>query len=576
MSPVTQILDDIDESNVQILDISNTARCAIVCGLSDLRLRATYHKSDTGRAKRDEQYNEELLFQMASLFKVFIASGVILMIDKLSADQAPENPYRKLMGAWDRPFAEVFDKVAGHRYPKLGSLPGNPTVEQLLVHFNGVDNINHLLVAVDGTPLLSSLGFLDFISQYTEDTGGQHEERKERVLYSNSNYILLALLIDAASGSLQKFLERCIFKPFEMTRTFLMLHTLHSQSESTQRQSYVVSSNRRRRAFMPDEVLGLTDIVNIAWLGPYTSATDLSNFFGGIMSALDGKTFGLFDKAVAESLCRGWAAFDGETGYKRCGLYTDLKTKWPGSHSLNRLLSPKSNLTTHVLDGRPSDKEENCVFYLSGTATGWGHTAYLIPDKRTFVLVLTNTSGPVDASDLISRLCLQEILDLQPSNNLARRTKKWRNMTTDQRRRAHYVQMATTMFNENALVVKKLEQSNDQPGDILTSSCPYLPGKYSSKYGQCIEITDWRGENNDEEGVLCVTIGAGPNRSQRMRFAKKGDVFRICSRGPSQALAVDCFDAWKTLEFEVEQDKDGTRYLSRKGLNQRDYYRRDP
>jgi hypothetical protein len=92
MPPVTQILDDLDESNVQILDISNTARCAIVCGLSDLRLRATYHKSDTGRAKRDEQYNEELLFQMASLFKVFIASGVILVIDKLSADQAPENP----------------------------------------------------------------------------------------------------------------------------------------------------------------------------------------------------------------------------------------------------------------------------------------------------------------------------------------------------------------------------------------------------------------------------------------------------------------------------------------------------
>jgi CubicO group peptidase (beta-lactamase class C family) len=576
MPPVTQILDDIDENIVQILDISNTAQCAVICRLSDLKLRATYHKWDTGRAERDEQYSEELLFRMASLFKVFIASGLILMIDKLSADQTPGNCYRKLKGVWDRPFAEVFDEVAEDKYPKLGSLPGNPTVEQLLVHFNGLDNLNHLLVAVDGTPLSSSHVFLNFISEYTKDTGGQHKERKERVLYSNANYILLALLIDAASRSLQDFLERYIFQPFKMTRTFLRTEKLHSQSESTQRQSYVVSSDRRRRVFRPDQVLGLTDIVDIAWLGPYTSATDLDLFFGGIMSALDGEATDLFDKAAAVSLCRGWAAFDGETGYTRCGLYTNLRTQWLGSHSLNRLLSPKSNLTTYVLDGRASDKAEDCVFYLSGTATGWGHTAYFIPDKRIFVVVLTNTSGPLDASDLISRLCLQEILDLRPSKNLARHTEKWKKMTADQQRRAHYVQMATLMFNENASVVKKLEQSNDQPGDTFTSSFPDLPGKYSSKYGQCIEITDWRGEHNDKEGVLGVIISAGPNSSQQMRLVKKGDVFRVCSRGPSQALAVDCFDAWKTLEFEVGQDENGARYLSRQGLNMPDYYRRDP
>jgi CubicO group peptidase (beta-lactamase class C family) len=576
MPPFTRIIDDIDESTLQILDTSNTARCAVVYRVPGLTLCATYHKSDTGRAERDKQYNGELLFQIASLFKVFIASGVILMIDKLSADQTPTNRYRMLKGAWDRPFAEVFNKVAESRGLKLGSLPGNPTVEQLLVHFNGVDNINHLLLAVDGTPLPSSRVFLDFISEYTKDTGGQHKENNERVLYSNANYILLALLVDAASGSLQEFLEMHIFQTFKMTRTFLRVDKLRSQSETMQRQSYVVSSDRRRRVFRPDQVLGLTDIVDIALLGPYTSATDLELFFGGIMSALDDHAIGLFDKAAATSLCRGWAGFDGETGYKRCGLYTDLKTTWPGSHSLNRLLSPKSNLTTHVLDGGASDKAENRVFYLSGTATGWGHTAYFIPDKRIFVGVLTNTSGPLDASDLISRLCLQEILDLRPSNNLARYTEKWKKMTRDQRRRAHYVHMATLMFDENALVVKKLEQSNDQPGDTLTSSCPDLPGKYSSKYGQHLEITDWRGENNDQEGVLRVKISAGENSSQQMRLVKKGDVFRICSLGPSQALAVDCFDAWKMLEFEVGQDENGARHLSREGLNRRDYYGKDP
>jgi CubicO group peptidase (beta-lactamase class C family) len=455
MTPFTQILDDINESAVQILNTSKTPRCAVVYRASHKTLCATYHKSDTGGAERDKQCNKELLFQMASLFKVFIASGVILMIDKLSADQTPTNRYRMLKGAWDRPFTEVFNKVGGHSGLKLGSLPGNPTVEQLLVHFNGVDNINHLLVAVDGTPLPSTRVFLDFISEYAKDTGGQH---KERILYSNANYILLSLLLDAASGSLQEFLKRHIFQTFNMTRTFLSIDELRSKSESAQRQSYVVSSDGSRRVFRPDEVLGLTDIVDIALLGPYISAIDLDLFFGGIMSALDGEAIGLFDKAVATSLCRGWAGFDKVTGYKRCGLYTDLRTTWPGSHSLNRLLSPESDLTNQVLDGGASDKAENCVFYLSGTATGWGHTAYFVPEKRTFVAVLTNSSGPLDASDLISRLWLQEILDLQPSDNLARHTEKekWKKMTPNQRRRAHYVSMATLMFKENALVVKKL------------------------------------------------------------------------------------------------------------------------
>jgi CubicO group peptidase (beta-lactamase class C family) len=576
MSSFQQTFKALDPSILEILDISNAARCSMYCRAQQEKIHATYHKPGTGKAQRDPQCDEDLLFQCASLFKVFIAACLVLIIDKLSSDQDTTTQYRKLEGAWDKPFTDVFNDLAGPQNYNIRPLPGDPSVLQILLHYNGVYDMNHILVAPDGSPLQCLPDVVDRISQYAKDTRAQEIEEEGRIRYSNANYILLALLIDKASGSLNEFLKKYIFNPFEMERTFLSLEDLHLHSNESQRRPHVVSSDRCRRIFRPDTTLGLSDLVEIAWLGPYTSAADLGRFFEGLLSAIDGKPIGLFDKAVVESLGSGKSRLDKQAGYVRCGLYTSLNSTGPGSHSLNRLISPDSTLKTHIL-GKPSGGGEISVFYLAGSATGWAGTVYFLPNKRTFVIVLTNTSGPLDASDLISRLCLQEIFDLRPpkastwdvSNYLSSRS----TMTSAERYRAYYVALASQIFDENALKVKELEQLDDQP-DTLTSDCPDLPGKYScSRNGQDLHIINWKGEDSERrEGVLRVIIQSGTKRTQKLRFAKEGSKFRICSPETFSVLAIDCFGAWKNLEFEIERDDAGVKSLSRQGVHLKDFF----
>jgi len=260
-------------------------------------------------------------------------------------------------------------------------------------------------------------------------------------------------------------------------------------------------------------------------------------------------------------------------------LHTSLSSTWPGSHSINRLISPNSSVKAHVL-GKTSNGDEITTFYLAGFTTGWAGTVYFLPDKYTFVIVLTNTSGPLDASDLISQLFLREIFDLRPPKAASWDISKYlsgrNSVVSAEQYRAYYVDLARQIFNENALKVKELEQLDNQP-DTPASDCPDLPGEYfCSRNGQYLHVLDWKGEGNENpEGVLRVIIKSGTKSSQRLRFAKKGEKFRICSPGDSSVLAIDCFDAWKNLEFEVERDKGGVKSLSRQGVHLIDIFIRE-
>ena len=314
MSSFQQTLEALDPSVLAILDISNTARCSICCRAQHEKTHATYHKPATGHAQRDPQCDEDLLFQCASLFKVFIAACLTLIIDKLSSDPNTTIKYHKLKDAWGKPFTDVFNSLVGVQ-DQMRSLPEDPSVQQLLVHFKGVPDINHILLAPDGTPLQGLHYVIDIISQYAIDTREQQAEGENQIRYSNANYILLALLVDKASGSLNEFLKEYIFKPFGMKRTFLCSEDLHSHSHDSQRQPHVVSSDRSRRIFRPATTLGLSDVVEMAWLGPYTSAADLGRFFDGLLSARDGKPIGLFDRAVVESLGSGKSLINKQAGY---------------------------------------------------------------------------------------------------------------------------------------------------------------------------------------------------------------------------------------------------------------------
>jgi hypothetical protein len=149
-------------------------------------------------------------------------------------------------------------------------------------------------------------------------------------------------------------------------------------------------------------------------------------------------------------------------------------------------------------------------------------------------------------------------------------------MTPAERYRSYYVALASQIFDENALKMKELEQLDDQP-DTPTSNCPDLPGKYFCfRNGQYLHVIDWKGKDNEKlEGVLRVIIQSGTKSSQILRFTKKGEKFRICSPDSFFDLAIDCFNAWKNLEFEVKRDKGGVNSLSRQGVHLIDIFIRE-
>jgi CubicO group peptidase (beta-lactamase class C family) len=583
MSRIKAALKNLHDSILKMSERSKTELAAILIAFEEERFYATIHTSKAGKAELIENHHDQV-FRIASLGKVYIAAAACLMIDVLSMDSAPTNPYHKLTGAWDKSFTTLFNEYS--KESKIAPLHGDPNVINLLLHYKGVRNVNHLLFSPDGTLLQSEEDFLKTIPQYTKETNKHYTNDGVWSEYSNANYILIALFLEAflksnLNMSLGNFLKEKVFKPLGMHHTYLSYEDLRLLPDERRARPHVVSSaGERRRVIESNEARGQFDAIEFATLGPYSSIYDQGLFFGAVNSASDGKSTGDIGVKFVESFFRYKNAIvDGEmTGYKLCGLFTTSDTTYPGSNSLNRLICPDGEAAKHTL-GKMENGNAIKLYYLQGSATGWGCTVYFAKDKRLFVIVLTNTSGPVDLSDTISRLCLQEIFDLRPSrdgkNDYKCRPKGWKNMSLTERHRAHYVELNDLIFEENAPKLRLFEQE-DAANDTDIADWGGVCGTYvNATSSQYLNVLD-------SEGKLSVRLRTESKLewSKLMRFVRKGDAYRICSMYPLtedtyRGLAIDCFGAWKNLEFQAKRVGEVVTCLSREGLELTDCFMRE-
>ena len=254
MSYIQSKLENINGAILEIQGISKAERSAILVGFEKERYYATYSSSIKGEAKRIATHDDNHVFAIASMFKIFIAAAAFLMIDKLSASHSPENQYHGLQGARHNHFTAVFNKYS--KDFQLPPLLGNPTVLQLLTHLKGVYDMNHLLFGPDGTPLQSKNDFLKTVSQYSIDANENDKGERGWLKYSNANYILIALLIEVVSKmSLHEFLKIHIFEPLGMKHTYMSVEELDSHPPESRAQPHVVSSDGNRRAIIFDKVV---------------------------------------------------------------------------------------------------------------------------------------------------------------------------------------------------------------------------------------------------------------------------------------------------------------------------------
>jgi CubicO group peptidase (beta-lactamase class C family) len=138
------------------------------------------------------------VFDIASISKQFTAAAILLLEDqgKLNIKE---------------PAYKYIDKLP--RYKK-----GNPTIEQLLNQTSGIKEVDHYLGVID-------LWFNDYLNQYQminiiTKVNELRFKPGEHFYYSNANYILLASIIEKASGeTYSNYLQKNIFNPLKMVNT---------------------------------------------------------------------------------------------------------------------------------------------------------------------------------------------------------------------------------------------------------------------------------------------------------------------------------------------------------------------
>jgi hypothetical protein len=144
-------------------------------------------------------------------------------------------------------------------------------------------------------------------------------------------------------------------------------------------------------------------------------------------------------------------------------------------------------------------------------------------------------------------------------------------MTKVETYRAHYVELAARMYEENAQVFRNLEKK-DRAQDTSIADCPKVCGTYTNKSSdQTLEVVECE---LGQKRVLRVIIKGKSKQSELMRFVYKGNVFRICSLG-FPGLSIDCFGDWRNLELEFEEKSGIVTSLSRRGVNLVDCFIRD-
>lgn len=206
-------------------------------------------------------------FHLASVSKTFTAMAILKLQEEGRLDiQAPVDTYLPRF-----PLSDV-------------------TVKSLLNHRSGIPNYVHYMDVLgwDRNKLMTNQDVLDFLINRQKDI--QIGAPNRRFMYSNTNYVLLALIIERLSGqSFPEYMRQRFFEPLEMHDTYVF--TLADSSRHLP--SYF--SNGKQYAFdFLDCVYGDKNI--------YSTARDMLKWDRALCD--DGT---LFSQATLDSAFKGYS-----------------------------------------------------------------------------------------------------------------------------------------------------------------------------------------------------------------------------------------------------------------------------
>jgi CubicO group peptidase (beta-lactamase class C family) len=542
--PIGDIITTPIIANIErILQEGGTPQCSVwVERPNSQQFHRTIHSHPLGDTNsNDYERNDTVLYDIGHLTMMFTAYALVILVERLAKSDDPNcDRFRDLQDGWDRGVQKFLNIT----------LPGNPTIDNLLSHFKGLPSMNDFLFGPDGTVLMTKDEFPE-IAEHIAWEEYKNNENTPVWRYSNSSYILAGILIETYSGtSLAQFLEVNIFRPFNMTSTCVSVEGFDNLPQDAIARPYIISTDLSAQVV---EYPRYFNTPAFAAIGIYSCTKDLATFFRRLLDTVANESsIPNQDINIVKRFLHTYVEFPNDRGmYSFCGLHTNLCTTQPGNASLNRLITTlNSNSSKYKLGVGPSGLPLE-VIYSAGRVTGYECCFYFIPTMKSFVIVLSNATSLVDTSDHISRLLLQELFDLkhEPSK-LERFTDKIRLSKSIE---VNFIEKAQLGAQERCQYIQRfLSQDLSQTSSI--SLAGFARRYDNDKYHQHIVIS----YNIDDvlQAQICGT--AGCSRPFRI-IATDNTTVRLCQfPGVKQPLwSVDIFADWKSLDLFIRRDISG-------------------
>lgn len=488
---------------------------------------ATPPPSDIGVTNTSQPSQETDTHQVGGNTVYAIASCTKILINVAYYKLISQGRYKSQGLAWNKSACDLLDELRrARRKKRIRRFTRDPTILELLLHRNGFAPMNEYLLAPDGTFIVSQDEFLEIAPLITEDyfKGG----KQGWSVYSNANHIFAGIILqELTEQNLHKIMQEVVFTPFKMTHTVMDKESLDilAAAGAIIAEGYRVSGDMSQSTEL-DKHKHLKDNVEVAAFGARSSTEDLAKLLREFMQALDDSSSQFREREALEFF---GPKCDLHNGGRLAlgGLFCALDSILPGSESLNRVLLPSDRFPPYILGRRPSGS--HCrVYYKAGSVDGFTSSIYVSLKHRLFIIVLANSTGPMDVTDHIARYILQEILSLWP--------------------RVDILGKAT---GERLQACKRVQDFERVDADLSGWSdiSEEFVGIYKHvKYGLELEIT------TEGDAIL----RGGHKSSSRMKMRVSGDTARIFPG--SEGFGIDRWSVWDNLDF-TREERDGEIFL---------------
>ena len=526
----------------KVLSFTNTESCSVLLmriGAEKEETYQLYRMQATGELQLLADDDGALVYPIGSLTKLLVAIALHLIVDIYRTSGKPEHRrYRRLTG-WKQEFVDAYNNCSPPE--KMEPLLGRPTLGQLLIHLKGLPDVNRFILAPDGTPLMSVEEFIK-IAPHLSRSAARETGDTAWLEYSNGNYILIGILIEAVSGmTLGEFLKTEILEPLKMDRTYVNAEELKELNASQRAVPHIVKGNGRQEA-IEDRVF-MSNSIEVAALGIYSCTRDLGRLYEALLpTSADQSSYKILNK---ESVARLFGNDNsggthmserGDEKWADIGLVTTTNGLRMGSRSITRLVLSDDEASSFAL-GIGHEGVDLEIFYQAGSVSAFSGCSYIVQKTNEVVIVLTNTLGQGDAADYTARLILQDRGNLKVPGLAPLLSAHSRVNVVEKARRG------SQRFFQHWQELLAVHDSKDDSTILDTEK---IIGLYKNEqFRQSLVIT----ANEDE---LSVEIQGGARRSRKMRLARIGiGKLQICQKIPG----IDSFGAWKDLKLHYESGR---------------------